>query len=224
MVAGYRCEDGRVPDPPVEQRGWASLFWIAFNRSASPISLLQADRVLLAVNDAWGRLVGIEPDRAVGRLVDEFVAPGDRGPLEREWQVVLRQGSVHGDRDVLRADGRLVRVQFAAFREAVTDRQLVLWVALEHASSPITIGGDGPGTGERLTPRELQVVSEIAFGKHAPEIAADLFIAPSTVRTHVRKAMAKLGARSQAQLVAMALSSGLLDPDWIAEESRYAPA
>jgi DNA-binding CsgD family transcriptional regulator len=43
------------------------------------------------------------------------------------------------------------------------------------------------------------------------EICTDLHIAPDTVRAHVRNAMAQTGARTRAQLVAIALSDGLLD-------------
>ena len=50
------------------------------------------------------------------------------------------------------------------------------------------------------------------MGRRWHEIAADLFITQATVKTHVRNAMRKLGARSQAQLVAMTLATGMLDP------------
>ena len=46
------------------------------------------------------------------------------------------------------------------------------------------------------------------------EIANDLFITQATVKTHVRHAMRKLGALSQAQLVAIAVATGMLDPTW----------
>ena len=62
------------------------------------------------------------------------------------------------------------------------------------------------------TRRELEVISRIAMGYRVHEIAAELFISPATVQTHVRKAMVKLGTRSQAQLVARAIATGLLDP------------
>ena len=48
----------------------------------------------------------------------------------------------------------------------------------------------------------------VAAGETGPEIAEHLHISHATVRTHVRNAMAKLGARSRAQLVAKALGEG----------------
>ena len=50
----------------------------------------------------------------------------------------------------------------------------------------------------------------IAMGETGPEIAEHLHLSHDTVRTHVRNAMAKLGARSRAHLVAKALSEGLI--------------
>jgi DNA-binding CsgD family transcriptional regulator len=64
---------------------------------------------------------------------------------------------------------------------------------------------------DALTARELQVVGLVAMGRRAHEIADELGIAPSTVRSHVRRAMRKVGARSQAQLVAIVCACGMLD-------------
>ena len=49
----------------------------------------------------------------------------------------------------------------------------------------------------------------MALGASGPEIADELHISHETVRTHVRNAMDKLGARSRAHLVAKALAHGL---------------
>ena len=48
----------------------------------------------------------------------------------------------------------------------------------------------------------------VAAGQTGPEIAEQLHISHATVRTHVRNAMAKVGARSRAHLVAKALGDG----------------
>ena len=55
-----------------------------------------------------------------------------------------------------------------------------------------------------------EVVRLVALGQTGPEIADDLGIAHDTVRTHVRNAMDKLGARSRAHLVAKAFGGELL--------------
>ncbi|MFF4470316.1 response regulator transcription factor [Streptomyces anthocyanicus] len=63
-----------------------------------------------------------------------------------------------------------------------------------------------------LTAREREVTALVADGKSDKEIAAELFLSPLTVRTHVQRAKTKLGARDRAQLVAHAYRSGLVRP------------
>jgi DNA-binding NarL/FixJ family response regulator len=63
-----------------------------------------------------------------------------------------------------------------------------------------------------LTEREREIVSWVASGRSNQEIAEQLVVSPDTVRTHVSRAMVKLGARDRAQLVVFALQSGLEPP------------
>ncbi|MFH8443141.1 response regulator [Streptomyces sp. NPDC018026] len=63
-----------------------------------------------------------------------------------------------------------------------------------------------------LTAREREVTAMVADGKSDKEIAAELFLSPLTVRTHVQRAKTKLGARDRAQLVVHAYRSGLVRP------------
>jgi DNA-binding NarL/FixJ family response regulator len=63
-----------------------------------------------------------------------------------------------------------------------------------------------------LTERESEVVALVALGLTNDEIAAELVLSPATARTHVSRAMLKLGARDRAQLVVFAYQSGLVRP------------
>jgi DNA-binding NarL/FixJ family response regulator len=63
-----------------------------------------------------------------------------------------------------------------------------------------------------LTEREREVVALVAGGLSNDEIAETLFISRATARTHVSRAMTKLGARDRAQLVVAAYESGLVSP------------
>ena len=60
-----------------------------------------------------------------------------------------------------------------------------------------------------LTPRELEIVRQVALGRSTPQIAEDLSLSPATVRSHVRNAMVKTSAHTRAQLVALVLVEGL---------------
>jgi DNA-binding NarL/FixJ family response regulator len=65
-----------------------------------------------------------------------------------------------------------------------------------------------------LTPREREVLVEVAGGLSNEEIAGTLHLSESTVKTHVSRVMAKVGARDRAQLVVAAYESGLVRAGW----------
>jgi DNA-binding NarL/FixJ family response regulator len=65
---------------------------------------------------------------------------------------------------------------------------------------------------ELLTEREREVMVLVAGGLSNDEIAERLVISPATAKTHVSRAMVKLGARDRAQLVVFAFQSGLVRP------------
>ena len=65
---------------------------------------------------------------------------------------------------------------------------------------------------EALTEREREVMALVAGGLSNAEIAEHLVVSPATARTHVSRAMVKLGARDRAQLVVFAYESGLVTP------------
>ena len=74
-----------------------------------------------------------------------------------------------------------------------------------------------------LTEREREVVGWVTTGGSNEEIAAALYVSPATVRTHVGRAMLKLGARDRAQLVVFALHAGL-QPDLLVQQHVFSPA
>ncbi len=65
-----------------------------------------------------------------------------------------------------------------------------------------------------LTDREREVMRLVAGGLTNAEIAERLFVSPATTKTHVSRAMIKLGARDRAQLVVFAYETGLVTPGW----------
>ncbi len=78
-----------------------------------------------------------------------------------------------------------------------------------------TAQGAGSGRAtppDELTPREAEVLSQIAAGLSNAEIAATLFVSEATVKTHINHIFTKTGMRDRAQLVRYAFRHGLATP------------
>jgi DNA-binding CsgD family transcriptional regulator len=74
-------------------------------------------------------------------------------------------------------------------------------------------GNDPPTGSAGLTPREREVITLLAEGLNGTEIAARLVLSPETVRIHIRHARDKLGARTRAHAVVLALRKGEISLD-----------
>ncbi|MEU3218091.1 response regulator transcription factor [Streptomyces sp. NPDC006971] len=112
----------------------------------------------------------------------------------------------------------------AAIRIAAAGEALLSPAATKGLIATFLAQGGGSGGGERagateyserlsaLTGREREVLVLVAGGHSNDEIAERLAVSPLTVKTHVNRAMAKLGARDRAQLVVIAYETGLVRP------------
>jgi DNA-binding NarL/FixJ family response regulator len=100
---------------------------------------------------------------------------------------------------------RVVAAGDALLSPSVTKRLVVEFAAGSKAPRP------APQL-DVLTEREREVMALSAEGLSNQEIAERLFVSPATAKTHVSRAMVKLGARDRAQLVVFAYESGLVRP------------
>src|SRR6476469_8323646 len=115
----------------MSSRGWPSMFWTAFERSMNPMALLDASRIVVALNDSMIEMLGHGREHAIGRRGDVFIAPKDWKHVDTDWNEVLRTGRGTHVRDFVAADGGLVRVHAAARSTVVEGRQVVLVVAVQ---------------------------------------------------------------------------------------------
>ncbi|MBL1096957.1 response regulator [Streptomyces coffeae] len=110
----------------------------------------------------------------------------------------------------------------SAIRIAAAGEALLSPAATKGLIARFLAQGDGARDGEdpaydasrldALTVREREVLVQVAGGLSNDEIAARLEVSPLTVKTHVNRAMAKLGARDRAQLVVISYETGLVRP------------
>ena len=168
------------------------------------------DRRIVAVNRAGEALVDRPESELVGELVSSLLDDPDEAMSDAVWRRRIFGGESAGRRRLRCRDGSRVDVEFAMRATRIDDRVLVLVVCLREA--PVRESGRAHDPAP-LTAREREIVHLIALGRVSREICDELHIAPDTVRTHVRNAMAKTGARTRAQLIAIALADGLIRVD-----------
>jgi PAS domain S-box-containing protein len=184
--------------------GWERAFWLVFDRSSNPIALVDDQQRFVDANDATVAILGRTRGEILGVSVLDVTKPSERPRATRDWHALPRSGDLSTTGTIVRPDGSEVEVEFAARTTSVAGRRLaILVVATQPGVLPPINRGTGP---ERLlTRREREVVTLIALGHETPQMAKEMHISEHTVRTHVRNAMSKLGARTRAQLVAAAL-------------------
>ncbi|MGN9790848.1 response regulator [Streptomyces sp. NPDC054847] len=100
----------------------------------------------------------------------------------------------------------------ALLSPAATKGLIATFLAQGGAADDGRNAGDFSERLSALTVREREVLVLVAGGHSNDEIATRLEVSPLTVKTHVNRAMAKLGARDRAQLVVTAYESGLVRP------------
>ena len=103
---------------------------------------------------------------------------------------------------------RIIAAGDALLTPAITRRLIA-----EFARGPARpVAGPAAAVLGELTGREREVLAEVAAGRSNAEIGAALQVSVATVKTHVSRLLAKLGARDRAQLVVLSYELGVAEP------------
>ena len=193
----------------------------------SQLSILVVDdqRRCLEANLAACRLLGLPRRAAVGRTVDDFLTSAMRKRLDHVWRAFREGGGHAGPFELSSQAAEAHEVNISVVANVLPGRHLLILSATEsqpgeveaprnvqpnarsrprEVNSAPRFGRGGP------TSREREVLALLAAGATDEQIAEMLELSPATVQTHVRNAKAKLGARTRAQAVAMALQHGMI--------------
>jgi DNA-binding NarL/FixJ family response regulator len=109
------------------------------------------------------------------------------------------------------ADQLVAGIHLVAQGDALLAPSVTRRLIVEFSRSPGRRDAAPAGIDE-LTPRELEVFRLLARGLSNAEIAAELVVSETTVKTHVARVLMKLGVRDRVQAVVLAYESGLVAP------------
>ncbi|HEX6713862.1 MAG TPA: LuxR C-terminal-related transcriptional regulator [Thermoleophilaceae bacterium] len=176
---------------------------------AAPVALLVADsdRRILRVNARWTDLTGYEADAAQQLRVDDLLAPESRPGIEMRWSDLLGTGLATARVVILRPDHVRVAIRYSAFANVLPGVHVAAYLA-EPGQDTRALRPARARRAGQLTRREQESLRLVAMGMTTIAAADQLGISPETVRTHVRNAMNKLGARTRAQAIAVAMRDG----------------
>jgi DNA-binding CsgD family transcriptional regulator len=191
------------------------------------ILVVDDQRRCLEANLAACRLLGLPRRAALGRMVDDFLVSGMRKRLDHVWRAFREGGGHAGPFELSSQAAETPEVNISVVANVLPSRHLLILSATRsgpaeaddavRAPSPspaaALVNSSGPRFGRGgPTAREREVLALLAAGATDEQIAEMLELSPATVQTHVRNAKAKLGARTRAQAVAMALQHGMISP------------
>lgn len=97
-------------------------------------------------------------------------------------------------------------------RTRIVDRRARLGITLVGDDGRRRPPREAPAALVSLTPREREVLEQVATGRSNAEIATELFVSEETVRTHVARMLGKLGLRDRVQAVVFAYENGVVTP------------
>ncbi len=180
--------------------------------AGAPIALLVVDDecAVAEANLSACRLFGVSRDEIQGRGLGDLLSPAAAERLEGVWRAFRRTGG-HAGPFELAWSGAEEPVDVSVTAAVLPGLHLVLLSPSPGAPRMGELPNGSTSTPSRLpTSRERQILGMLTTGDTDGQIAAKLSLSPATVQTHVRNAKAKLGARTRAQAVAMALRSGLI--------------
>ena len=179
-------------------------FSALFKRSLNPMLIVDDSRRFVDANPAACLLLRLPVEQLVGRRIEEVLSPRRRGEVDADWEQLMREGTHAGRYELLPVDRPEVEVQYSATANFRPGLHLSI---LTFPPDPEDVP-ERPDGGGSLTDRERQVMTLLAMGLDGPHIAEQLSISNPTVQTHVRNAMGRLGARTRAHAVALALTRG----------------
>ena len=198
--------------------------WAIFSQSQNPMLLADDERRYVNANAAACELLGFDLATLRTMRVDDITIPEYRPFLDAVWQDFLGRGGTVGRFAVLCADGSRAEVEFNATANVAPGLHLCIFINPDVSGDAEGLDEDAnedknleepvavvtAGTGTVLSDTERRMISLFAMGRNWFEVSEEVGRTPAEVRDEMESAMAKLGARTRAHAVSIAMRAGEL--------------
>ena len=182
--------------------------------TTQPLLVVDEHGVVVETSLGASRILGLSRSEPVGVPFANLLSEESRERFGLFWQAFRGAGG-HGGPFRLAPDASADAIEISVEAETLPGRHLISLTPVDPAGgqasavSEPSAAADAPPP-RQPTRREREILTLLAGGATDGEIADQLGLSPATVQTHVRNAKAKIGARTRAQAVAMALRGGLI--------------
>ena len=220
------ADDNPVPPSLPGASADDEALWAIFSQSRNPMLLADDDRRYVNANPAALALLGYDLTTLRTMRIDDITIPEYRPFLDDIWGAFLERGGSIGRFAVLRSDGTRVDIEFNATADVVPGLHLSLFINPSVTGEAQGLDDDegddksfdepvqavAARTGALLSPVEKKVMTLLALGLSWHEVADEMGLGPADVREAMQSAMQKLGARTRAHAVSIAIRAGEIDP------------
>jgi DNA-binding CsgD family transcriptional regulator len=191
----------------------------SFLDSLVPMVIADDHRRYIAANPAACLLLRLAELDVVRLRIDDLTPIANRSQIEGLWETFLRDGVQEGTFELKMPDGALLEVEYSATANVEPGLHLSILMfppggGGRHSPSP-------DAAPMVLTEREREVLGMVAGGRGTSWIAMELGVSSSTVETHVRHVLEKLGARNRAHAISLGLQRGEISLDLGSAHPRY---
>ena len=183
-----------------------------FHRSLVPMVLINEHRKFVDANTPALLALRLSLEELQRVAVDDLTPPDLWPVMEATWSRLLEAGCVAGPYEVASPAETRLEITYYALANALAGLHLAAFAPASWPEHELTRSLDLPDSSETpsLTARETEILELAAEGHGARQIAAELVISSSTVRTHFEHIYTKLGVRDRAAAVARAMRLGLI--------------
>ena len=190
----------------------------SFLGSLVPMVIANDSRRFVAANPAACLLLRLAEAEIVRLRVDDLTPPENRSHMDALWEAFIRDRVQEGTFELVMPDGARLAVEYSATADVEPGLHLSILMFPPGGRGRDSRPSDARPT---LTEREREVLGMVASGRGTSWIAAELGVSSSTVETHVRHVLEKLGARNRAHAISLGLQRGEISLDLGSVHPRY---